>query len=184
MSLLAVPKASELWSTPQEFFDGIDREFGFTFDVCADPASAKCPKFYTPEDDGLKQPWTGRVWCNPPYSEIPKWMERGHRAVVIHGKLPASERKRALDAHARGAVLVNCMVLTEGWDSPETSVCILARGCGSVSTYLQIVGRVLRPSPGKDHAVLIDLTGRSVDAHGPPDDDREYDDDDPRHYGG
>lgn len=82
MSLLAVPKASELWSTPQEFFDGIDREFGFTIDVCADETSAKCPKFYTPEDDGLKQPWVGRVWCNPPYSEIPKWIERGHIAVT------------------------------------------------------------------------------------------------------
>ncbi len=77
-------------------------------------------------------------------------------------------------AHARGAVLVNCMVLTEGWDSPETSCCILARGCGSVGTYLQIVGRVLRPAPGKTGALLIDLTGRSFYDHGPPDADRLY----------
>lgn len=105
---------------------------------------------------------------------VEEFREKGIDAVVIHGSLNDLERKRALDAHARGAVLVNCMVLTEGWDSPETAVCILARGCGSVGTYLQIVGRVLRPSPGKDEALLIDLTGRSFYDHGAPDSAREY----------
>jgi superfamily II DNA or RNA helicase len=84
------------------------------------------------------------------------------------------ERRKALQDHANGAVLVNVMVLTEGWDSPMTSCCILARGCGSVGTYLQIVGRILRPAPGKHEALLIDLTGRSYHSHGPPDEDREY----------
>ncbi len=95
-------------------------------------------------------------------------------AVIIHGSLSDTDRKRALRAHADGAVLVNCMVLTEGWDSPNTSCCILARGCGSVGTYLQIVGRVLRPSHGKSEALLIDLTGRSFYDHGAPDADRVY----------
>lgn len=105
---------------------------------------------------------------------VAEFREKGVDAVIIHGKLSDRDRKAALDAHARGAVLVNCMVLTEGWDSPETAVCILAKGCGSVGTYLQIVGRVLRPAPGKTEALLIDLTGRSFDKHGPPDDDRLY----------
>jgi superfamily II DNA or RNA helicase len=105
---------------------------------------------------------------------VEEFREAGVDAALIHGALPDADRKRALDAHARGAVLVNCMVLTEGWDSPETTCCILARGCGSVGTYLQIVGRVLRPSPGKTGALLIDLTGRSFYSHGAPDDDREY----------
>lgn len=123
---------------------------------------------------------------------VDEFREKGIDAVVIHGSLSDADRKAALDAHARGAVLVNCMVLTEGWDSPETSCCILARGCGSVGTYLQIVGRVLRPSPGKAQALLIDLTGRSFDDHGPPDADRTYsltgkgirskDDTDEQHY--
>jgi superfamily II DNA or RNA helicase len=103
-----------------------------------------------------------------------EFQERGIDAVVIHGSLSDGERSAAIQAHARGAILVNCMVLTEGWDSPETSCCILARGCGSVGTYLQIVGRVLRPSPGKTEALLIDLTGRSFNEHGPPDSDRTY----------
>ncbi len=105
---------------------------------------------------------------------VEEFREKGIDAIVIHGSLGDDDRKAALRAHASGAVLVNCMVLTEGWDSPETSCCILARGCGSVGTYLQIVGRVLRPSPGKSDALLIDLTGRSFDDHGPPDSDRTY----------
>ena len=105
---------------------------------------------------------------------VDEFVEAGIEAVVVHGAMPDPERKRALAAHAAGAVLVNCMVLTEGWDSPETTCCILARGCGSVGTYLQIVGRVLRPSPGKTEALLIDLTGRSFYDHGAPDSDRKY----------
>ena len=105
---------------------------------------------------------------------VAEFKEKGIDAVVIHGELSDVDRKEALRAHAAGAVLVNCMVLTEGWDSPETSCCILARGCGSVGTYLQIVGRVLRTAPGKAEALLIDLTGRSFEDHGPPDSDRVY----------
>lgn len=68
---------TDLWETPQDFFDRLDKEFGFTLDVCALPGNAKCKRYYTPEQDGLKQPWTGVVWCNPPYGrEIGKWVER------------------------------------------------------------------------------------------------------------
>lgn len=99
----------------------------------------------------------------------------GINAVVVHGEMPHVEREQALRAHREGgAVLINVMVLTEGWDSPETSVCILARGCGSVGTYLQIVGRVLRPAPGKAEALVVDLTGRAFHTHGSPDEEREF----------
>ncbi len=103
-----------------------------------------------------------------------QFIEAGYNAVVIHGEMSDADRRNALRAHQNGAVLVNCMVLTEGWDSPDTSCCILARGCGSVGTYLQIVGRVLRTAPGKSEALLIDLSGRAFHSHGAPDEDREY----------
>lgn len=99
---------------------------------------------------------------------------KGVDAVIIHGGLSDHDRRDALRAHEKGAVLVNCMVLTEGWDSPYTQCCILARGCGSVGTFLQIIGRVLRIAPGKTGALLIDLTGRSFYDHGAPDADRLY----------
>lgn len=60
---------SEHWETPQELFDALDREFHFTLDPCASPENAKCKKFFTEDDDGLKQDWGGhRVFMNPPFS--------------------------------------------------------------------------------------------------------------------
>ena len=69
--------ASDLWETPQEFFNALDAEFHFNLDVCALPENAKCAAYYTPEMDGLSRPWHGRCWCNPPYGrEIGKWVQK------------------------------------------------------------------------------------------------------------
>lgn len=68
---------SDLWETPQAFFDELNREFGFQTDVCALPENAKCEAYYTPEQDGLSQEWTGVCWCNPPYGrQIGKWVKK------------------------------------------------------------------------------------------------------------
>ena len=57
------------WETPTYFFKKLDSEFHFTLDACATPENTKCEKFYTPEQNGLLQDWTGEtVFCNPPYS--------------------------------------------------------------------------------------------------------------------
>ncbi|MBO5319490.1 MAG: adenine methyltransferase [Ruminococcus sp.] len=73
---------TDLWSTPQDFFNELNEEFHFTLDVCALPENAKCENFFTPEIDGLSQPWKGRVWCNPPYGrEIGEWVRRGYLAA-------------------------------------------------------------------------------------------------------
>lgn len=73
---------SDTWETPQHVFDGIAScFFGFDLDVCATPKNAKCKKFYTPEDDGLTKPWTGRCWMNPPYGRnIGKWMKKAYES--------------------------------------------------------------------------------------------------------
>lgn len=69
--------ATDLWETPQSFFDALNEEFGFETDVCALPENAKCARYFTPEDNGLAQTWTGVCWCNPPYGrEIGKWRAR------------------------------------------------------------------------------------------------------------
>ena len=69
---------TDLWETPQEFFDKLNAEFGFTLDPCATPENAKCEKYYTKEDDGLKQDWSGEtVFCNPPYGRaIKDWVKK------------------------------------------------------------------------------------------------------------
>jgi superfamily II DNA or RNA helicase len=65
------------------------------------------------------------------------------------------------------------MVLTEGWDQPDVSCCILARPTKSLGLYRQMVGRVLRPSPGKDHALILDHAG-AVFQHGFAEDPIEW----------
>lgn len=68
---------TEMWETPQDFFDKLNREFHFTLDVCATHENAKCENFYSPEQDGLSMPWKGRVWCNPPYGrQVGQWVEK------------------------------------------------------------------------------------------------------------
>lgn len=66
------------WETPQEVFDRLNRQYHFTLDPCATKENAKCEKYYTREQDGLKQDWAGEtVFCNPPYGkEMPKWIEK------------------------------------------------------------------------------------------------------------
>jgi hypothetical protein len=60
------------------------------------------------------------------------------------------------------AVLVNCMVLTEGTDLPRASCVIIGRPTTHVGLYVQMVGRVLRTYPGKTEAIVLDVVGASV----------------------
>lgn len=72
------------WSTPQTFFDRLTAEFGpFDLDVCATADNAKCERYYTKDQDGLSQPWTGKCWMNPPYGRgIGKWIEKAVNAAL------------------------------------------------------------------------------------------------------
>ena len=70
---------TDLWATPQSFFDDLDSEFGFELDVCALPSNAKCERYFTPADDGLSQTWSGVCWMNPPHGkEIGLWMRKAY----------------------------------------------------------------------------------------------------------
>ncbi len=88
-------------------------------------------------------------------------------AEHIDGSTPVDERDEILARLSEGKVelVTNCMVLTEGWDQPDLSCCILARPTKHIGLYRQMVGRVLRPSPGKTHALIIDHAG-AVFQHG------------------
>lgn len=84
------------WETPPEIFGPLNAEFDFTLDPCATPATAKCSSFFTEEENGLAQPWTGhRVFMNPPYGrEVYAWTrkarEEAARGALVVGLLPAS----------------------------------------------------------------------------------------------
>lgn len=81
MSVHFSSKTNE-WSTPQDLFEKLNREFLFTLDPCATPQNAKCAKFYTADDDGLAQSWDNeRVFCNPPYGrQIKEWVKKASEA--------------------------------------------------------------------------------------------------------
>jgi DNA repair protein RadD len=85
----------------------------------------------------------------------------------IDGKTPKEERDDILRMLACGAidVVTNCMVLTEGWDMPEIGCCVLARPTRKMGLFRQMIGRVLRPAPGKPDAIVIDHSG-AVHRHG------------------
>jgi superfamily II DNA or RNA helicase len=96
----------------------------------------------------------------------------GARAEHIDGSTPLDERKRILAAFAAGSVQIvcNCAVLVEGWDQPEASCLILARPTRSLGLFRQMVGRILRPAPGKRDSIVLDHAG-AVFVHGFPDDE-------------
>ena len=70
-------KKSDEWATPQNLFDKLNEEFGFTLDPCATKENTKCEKYFTQQEDGLYQSWCNEVvFCNPPYSQIKEWVKK------------------------------------------------------------------------------------------------------------
>lgn len=114
-----------------------------------------------------------------------QFLQHGIPAEHIDGETPPEERAQAFENHRTGrtVVLSSCGVLREGFDAPWTEHVILIQPCGGVSTFLQIVGRGMRPSPGKDRLILQDHAG-AWHRHGRPDSNRHWilDDSDVRQH--
>jgi DNA repair protein RadD len=92
---------------------------------------------------------------------VAEFIRHGVKAAHLDYHHDDDERAEILDAFARGeiTVLSNSALLAEGWDCPSTEVMILARPTKSLIRYVQMVGRVLRPAPGKERALLLDHSG-------------------------
>lgn len=97
----------------------------------------------------------------------------GIAAALLLGDTP--DRDQVVAQYAAGVVrvLVTVDVVSEGFDVPAASCAILLRPTQSLGLYLQQVGRVLRPAPGKDAALILDHVG-NVTRHGFPDDHRDW----------
>ena len=85
----------------------------------------------------------------------------GARAVHVDGETPARERDAALAALAAGRldVVSNCGLFIEGLDIPSVDGLLLVTATRSVSRFLQMVGRGMRPASGKADLMLVDLGG-------------------------
>jgi len=104
-----------------------------------------------------------------------RYNEAGVRAAVVDCNTDTDARREIFTRYTAGALDMLCSptALAEGFDSPRAEVCVLRRSCDHLGDYLQRVGRVLRPFPGKERALLIDITNVRT-KHGLPTDDRVY----------
>jgi superfamily II DNA or RNA helicase len=100
---------------------------------------------------------------------------RGIAAEVVHHELAKQERDAVIQRLRSGETRIVCNVgiLGEGVDIPDLQCAVLARPTKSLALYLQQVGRILRPAPGKESARIHDH-GECVARHGLPDDARDY----------
>jgi DNA repair protein RadD len=113
--------------------------------------------------------------CNVAHAEsvCAAFQAAGIAAQLLLGN--TVDRDEVVQQFGAGAirVLVTVDVVSEGFDVPAASVAILLRPTKSLGLYLQQVGRVLRPAPGKQAALILDHVG-NVTRHGFPDDHRDW----------
>lgn len=92
---------------------------------------------------------------------VDEFLASGVQAEHLDCYTPDGERAEILARVASGETMVisNVGILAEGWDFPACKTLILARPTKSLIRYLQMAGRVLRPYPGKDRALILDHSG-------------------------
>ena len=170
------------WCTPADFFKELDQEFHFDLDPAATTKSAKCARYFTPADDGLKADWGGScVFCNPPYGrQIGEWVRKGYEEsqkpgtvvvmlipartdtayfhdYVFHGK---ADEVRFL----RGRLTFTDLIKSESMTANEIAATLSDRGqqvsrsdVGPILTKAQAAGKA--KNAGKR---VCSVTGRSA----------------------
>lgn len=90
-----------------------------------------------------------------------EFAERGVAAAHVDGTMETGERRALLAAYSEGMldVLVNCQILTEGYDEPRTDCIVIARPTKSRALYTQMIGRGTRRHPDKTDCLVIDIVG-------------------------
>ncbi len=104
-----------------------------------------------------------------------RFNKAGYRAALITGTMKMDDRDQVIDDLTTGKIqiLVSIDVVSEGFDLPLVSACILLRPTKSLGLYMQQVGRILRPQPGKT-AIVLDHVRNTV-THGFIDETRDWD---------
>lgn len=104
-----------------------------------------------------------------------EFVANGIPAIHVDGTTPRAQRESAMDSFVRGETLVltNVDLFSEGVDVPSVECVLDLRPTQSLTLCLQFWGRSLRPSPGKNHAIIIDMAG-NFKRHGLPCEPREW----------
>ena len=71
---------SDDWQTYEKFWRWLNKKYDYKVDLAASPANHKCGIYFTENHSALENEWHiwGNAWCNPPYSKIGPWLERGN----------------------------------------------------------------------------------------------------------
>jgi superfamily II DNA or RNA helicase len=117
--------------------------------------------------------------CNLKHASVLRdaFVAAGVPCEVIHGELSDDERSAMIARLDRGEIrgLWSVELISEGFDLPEVSCAILCRPTKSLSLHLQQLGRILRLSPGKETAIVLDHAGNLMrEGLGAAEQDREW----------
>lgn len=78
----------DLWQTPQDLFNTLNKEFDFSVDICASADNKLCPQFFSEEDSALKNEWVfftnTACFLNPPYSQAKEFLIRAAEQADNH----------------------------------------------------------------------------------------------------
>ena len=101
--------------------------------------------------------------------------QAGYRAECVHGKSLKAHRDRVIHGLGTGEVevLTNCRLIDEGVDVPALGCVILLRPTKSLVLHFQMIGRGMRPAPGKSALIVLDHVG-NVLTHGLPEQERHW----------
>ena len=69
--------------TPDDLFNSLNEEFKFNTDLAASDLLHKLPNYFTKQNSAFKYNWISNNFCNPPYSEIYKWLEYGSKQHAL-----------------------------------------------------------------------------------------------------
>jgi len=87
--------ATDVWLTPLSIIQALGE---FDLDPCGEPHHKTAKEIYT--EAGLERTWHGRVWLNPPYSEVGTWLDRlaehGHGIALVFARTETVWAQRIL----------------------------------------------------------------------------------------
>jgi hypothetical protein len=103
-------------------------------------------------------PTDQRLLDAPPHSRS------GLKAEAVSGRTPPVKLAETLAAYERGEinVLINAMLLAEGWNSPRATVCMHLAPTASRRVYQQRIGRIMRMHPRKEAGIVVDFVPKAA----------------------
>ncbi|MBA2475628.1 MAG: DEAD/DEAH box helicase family protein [Actinobacteria bacterium] len=98
------------------------------------------------------------------YNLAQEFRAAGLKAEAVSGRTPPVRLAETLAAYERGDinVLINAMLLAEGWNSPRATVCMHLAPTASRRVYQQRIGRIMRVHPRKEAGIVVDFVPKSA----------------------